>query len=81
MAKERIKTDYDRLLDDFKNVNSKRMREIMVLSDDEEFARNYFKILEYVAPKLQRTEIIDEKTKDREITITHKFNYEEDKEI
>ncbi len=74
MAKEREKDSFDSLLSDFRTVHSKKMNALMITADDEEFARNYFKIMEYIAPKLQRTEIIDENTKDREIVIVHKFD-------
>ena len=67
--KDRI-TPFDKLTSDFSTIHSKRMNEIMVTSTDEEFSVLYHKLMEYVHPKLQRTEIIEDK-KEQVITVVH----------
>ncbi len=70
------KTELDKLIEDIRGKHAKRMNAILLTSSDEnsdktdEFAVNFFKMLEYASPKLQRSEIIEE-TKEQIITIVH----------
>jgi hypothetical protein len=45
------------------------MNEILATLDDEEFTVAYFKLLEYVRPKLQRSEIIGDADNDLNVNI------------
>jgi len=72
MAKDR-KTEFERLAEDVTGKHSKRMNAIMLTmssEDEDAFANNYFKLLEYVAPKLQRQEIVQDEA-EQTITIQH----------
>jgi hypothetical protein len=78
MAKEKKKvrlTEFDKLAADLTGKHSKRMNAIILTQSEEmgsedEFCVNYFKLLEYVHPKLQRTEIQEEE-KEIVVTIEH----------
>jgi|TARA_B110000908_G_scaffold35489_1_gene42547 hypothetical protein len=77
MSKEKNtrKSNFELLLDDVKGKHSKKVNAILLTQgegDEEAFMVNYFKILEYVSPKLQRREIIEEE-RDSTITIEHTF--------
>ena len=65
-------SEFDRLIEDLKGIHSKRLNAMLVTMDDEDFAINYFKALEYAAPKLQRQEIVEEE-KDFTVTLEHTF--------
>ena len=69
-AKKVKLSDFDKMEIDFTTVHSRRMNEIMVTCDDEDFAVLFYKGMEYFKPKLQRSEIIEEK-KEQVITIVH----------
>lgn len=52
--------------------HSDRVNAILATTeDDEEFLLNYFKLLEYVQPKLQRTEV--ESTSEEDIKLTVEY--------
>lgn len=67
---EKRETDFDSLMADVRGKHSKRMNAILVTSEDEDFAVNYFKILEYTTPKLQRQELTGSLEVNR-VTIEH----------
>ena len=74
MAEDR-RTEFDKLAEDLSGKHSKRMNAIMLtqsteLGSEDDFSVNFFKLLEYVKPKLQRTEIKENKV-DQVITINH----------
>ena len=70
-------SEFDTLMEDMRGKHSKRMNAILLTSaDDDEFSINYFKLLEYSAPKLQRTEVIQE-AEDQVITIEHVYRPED----
>jgi len=69
MAENR-ETEFDGLMKDVRGKHSKRMNAILVTSEDEDFAVNYFKILEYTTPKLQRQELTGSLEVNR-VTIEH----------
>jgi hypothetical protein len=81
--KKARKTDFDTLLEDLGGKHSKRANAILLTQggedsgDDEAFMVNYFKLLEYHKPKLQRREIIEDE-KDTVITIEHTFRKEKE---
>ena len=54
--KER-ETPFDSLMKDVTGRHAKRMNAILEVAEDEDFSVNYFKLLEYVKPKLQRQEL------------------------
>lgn len=68
-------SDFDWLMESVKGMHSKRMNALLVTMDDEDFAVNYFKILEYASPKLQRSEIVEEE-KEFKVTLEHTFSSE-----
>ena len=70
------KSEFEKLLEDVKGTHSKRLNAILKTMDDEDFAVNYFKVLEYASPKLQRSEVIEE-AKEQKITIEHTYKKEE----
>ncbi len=77
MAKEKNKrlSELDMLMADVKGKHSKRMNAIMLTqgTDDEDaFAVNFHKLLEYASPKLQRSEIVEE-AKEQKIVIEHVY--------
>ena len=74
-SKKRL-SEFDKLLDDVRGVHSKRINAMLVTMDDEDFAVNYFKILEYTSPKLQRREIIEEE-KEFVLTLEHTYRSKE----
>lgn len=78
MEKEESKrlSNFDKLMQDVKGVHSKRLNAMLVTMDDEDFAVNYFKILEYASPKLQRQEIIEEE-KEFVVTLEHTYRSKE----
>jgi hypothetical protein len=52
--------------------HSDRLNAILATTeDDEEFLLNYFKLLEYIQPKLQRTEINQESEEEIKLTIEY----------
>lgn len=65
----RIDSELERMMDNFTDTHSKRMNEILATLDDEEFTVAYFKLLEYVRPKLQRSEIIGDADNDLNVNI------------
>jgi|TARA_R100001463_G_scaffold105004_1_gene159527 hypothetical protein len=69
MAEKRLDTELKRLIDNFETTHSKRMNEILATMDDEEFAVAYFKLMEYVKPKLQRAEVIGDKDNSLNVNI------------
>jgi hypothetical protein len=82
MARQ-TESEFEKLLIDIKGKHSKRLNAILLTmgsEDEEAFANNYFKILEFVKPKLQRKEIISEEI-DQVITIEHVITKSEDLEI
>lgn len=81
------KSEFEKLIEDVNGKHSKRVNAILLTqgddpakegSDNEAFLVNYFKILEYAAPKLQRSEIVEE-AKEQTITIEHSFREEKKK--
>ena len=74
----RNSTDFDRLLENLKGKHAKAMDEAFATMDNEEFALNYIKLLEFAAPKLQRTDVNLGGQEDNEINIIHTFKEEED---
>lgn len=74
------KSDIEKLMDDVKGKHAKRVNAILLTmgeqgGDNDAFLLNYFKLLEYSLPKLQRTEVIGE-TEDQVITIEHVYKKE-----
>ena len=63
--------NWNKLKDAVMNKHAERLNALLTTAEDEEFALNYFKLLEYIQPKLQRTEIKQES----EDEITLKINY------
>ena len=57
MSTRETETEFEKLMNDVKGKHSKRMNAYLITSDDEDFAVNYFKMLEYATPKLQRQEL------------------------
>lgn len=72
MRNNRPITQWGLLKEAIKGKHSKRMNAILHTCDDEQFCVNYFKVLEYVKPKLQRAEVISE-AEDQVITIVHSY--------
>ena len=74
MAKDnKRETEFDRLAKDVTGKHSKRMNAILLTmgeEDEDAFANNYFKLLEYVSPKLQRQEVVKDEV-EQTITIQH----------
>ena len=73
-------SEFEKLMADVRGKHSKRINAILLTqgqSEEEAFAVNYFKLLEYASPKLQRSEIIEE-TKEQKITIEHAFRKKEE---
>jgi len=68
MAKR--KTEFERMLEDVHQKHSKRMNALLATMDDEDFAVNYFKLLEYASPKLQRSELVGE-AREQKLVIEH----------
>ena len=66
---------FEELIADTKGMHSKRLNALLVTMEDEDFAVNYFKMLEYASPKLTRREVIQEE-KEQEIKIVHVFKDE-----
>ena len=69
------RTEFDKLTDDLTGKHSKKLNAILLtqgeeLGSENDFANNYFKLLEYVQPKLQRMEILEEE-REQVITIEH----------
>ena len=64
------KTELDKLIEDVSGKHSKRMNAILATSIGEDFTVNFFKMLEYATPKLQRSEIMQE-TQEQVIKIVH----------
>ena len=72
MAKQNKATkSWEALMNNLEETHAKRFDAILHTMDDEEFAKNYIKILEYAKPKLQRSEIIDENPNDSIIRIEY----------
>ena len=74
MADEKNKrlSEFEVLMADVKGLHSKRINAMLITQDEEEFAVNYFKILEYASPKLQRSEIVAEAV-DQKIILEHTY--------
>ena len=70
-TKKRVSTEWDKLIESVKGDHSKRFNEVLATLDDEDFAVQFPKILEYVIPKLQRVENTGKEGKDNEIRIIH----------
>jgi hypothetical protein len=81
MAEEENKrlSELDILMNDVKGKHSKRANAVLATMEDEDFIVNYFKILEYASPKLQRKEIIEEE-KDNVIKIEHTYRGQKETE-
>ena len=73
MMKYKKISQWQLLQEAIKGSHSKRINAILHTCSDEQFCINYFKILEYVKPKLQRAEAISEK-EDQVITIVHTYS-------
>ena len=72
MAKNR-KTELELFFEDINGKHAKRANAILLTmskEDEEVFLNNFWKGMEYVAPKLQRQEIVQEET-EQVITIQH----------
>ena len=63
-------TEYDKLKTDLLGKHAKKMNEILDMLEPKVFASVYPKILDYVAPKTQRTRGKNE-SKDRKITVIY----------
>ena len=81
MAKNKDRTsEFDKFLEDVRGKHSKRLNAILLTQskdDEAEFTINYFKALEYAAPKLQRTEVVQEEV-EQTITIEHVYPKEKE---
>jgi hypothetical protein len=66
----RIKSEWGLLREAIEGEHSKRMNAILHTCDDDQFCINYFKLLEFVKPKLQRAEQIRE-AEEQVIRIVH----------
>lgn len=53
-------TGWDKLVKDMDDIHADRFNAMLCTCDEEQFAINYTKLLEYTKPKLQRTVMIDE---------------------
>jgi hypothetical protein len=70
MPKEaKATTSWNKLIENLDGTHAKRFDAILHTMDDEEFAKNFIKILEFGKPKLQRSEIIDETPESNDIRI------------
>ena len=72
MANKERKSELDVFVSDLTGKHAKRMNAVLCTMDDEDFTVAYFKALEYAAPKLQRSEIINENV-DQKIEIIHVY--------
>ena len=66
----RLKSNWGLLKEAVEGNHAKRMNAILHTCDDDQFCINYFKLLEYVRPKMQRAEVVS-KGEDQVITIVH----------
>tara|TARA_R110002073_G_scaffold6363_1_gene37667 strand:- start:741 stop:968 length:228 start_codon:yes stop_codon:yes gene_type:complete len=73
MPKSIRKSQWGLLKEAIDGKHSKRINAILHTCDDREFCVNYFKLLEFVSPKMQRAEVIRE-TEDQVITIVHCYS-------
>ena len=69
------RSEFDKLTDDLTGKHSKKMNAILLTQGDEmgsenDFANNFFKLLEFIKPKLQRAEVRQEES-NQDITIEH----------
>lgn len=73
MAKKKISTlEWEELANSIKGAHAKKFNAILSTLDDVEFMNQYLKVLEYVQPKIQRQEIVDETpTEDKVIRIEY----------
>lgn len=72
MTKYKKISQWELLQEAIKGGHSKRLNAILHTCPDDEFCINYFKILEYVKPKLQRAEV-SSIAEDQVITIVHSY--------
>ena len=81
MAKSSLATQsWNDLTEAMLGQHSKRFNAILVTMDDEEFAKNYIKMLEYIVPKKQRSEIVDETPLEDKVVKVQYIQSEADKE-
>ena len=66
----RPKSQWGLLKEAMEGKHSKRFNAILHTCDDIEFAKNYIKLLEFVQPKLARSEVSND-AEDQVITIVH----------
>lgn len=72
MAKKKIETiSWGNLEKSMQDNHARRFDAILVTMDDEEFAKNYLKALEFFKPKIQRQEIVEETILDRTIKVEY----------
>lgn len=72
MAKKRKETvSWENLTNSIQTTHARRFDAILVTMDDEEFAKNYLKALEFFKPKIQRQEIVEETILDRTIKVEY----------
>ena len=74
--KKRVLSEWENLSKAVKGQHSKRFNALLETMDDEEFCVHFPKILEYAIPKLQRTEVIEEK-EEQVIKVIHSYEEEE----
>ena len=68
----RLKSNWGLLREAMEGKHAKRMNAILHTCDDDQFCVNYFKLLEFVKPKMQRAEVITE-TEEQVIRIVHSY--------
>lgn len=73
MMKYKTKSQWGLLKEAIEGKHAKRINAILHTCDDKEFCINYFKLLEYVRPKMQRAEVISN-VEDQVITIVHCYS-------
>lgn len=77
------RTELDKLFDDVRGKHAKRMNAVLLTMGEEDsgdieaFAINFFKLLEYAAPKLQRSEVAVDEI-EQKITIEHTYRKKEE---
>ena len=68
----KLKSNWGLLKEAMEGKHSKRINAILHTCDDDQFCVNYFLLLEFVQPKLQRVEDSTE-AEDQVITIVHSY--------
>ena len=82
MAKKQSTREWEALVESVNGVSARRFNSLLATMDDEEFTNNYLKILEYVKPKMQRKEIVEENEREKVIRVEYvKADSDSDKKV